>query len=29
VASLEREMTKLHRLVSDLRTDLRRYRGDD
>jgi hypothetical protein len=29
VAALEREMTKLHRLVSDLRTDLRRYRGDD
>lgn len=29
VASLEREMTKLHRLVMDLRTDIRRIRGDD
>lgn len=29
VAALEREMTKLHRIVLDLRTDLRRLRGDD
>jgi hypothetical protein len=29
VAALEREMTKLHRVVLDLRTDLRRLRGDD
>jgi hypothetical protein len=29
VAALEREMTKLHKLVMDLRTDLRSLRGDD
>ena len=29
VATLEREMTKLHRLVLDLRTDMRQIRGDD
>lgn len=29
VAALEREMTKLHRLVLDLRTDMRQIRGDD
>ena len=29
VAALEREMTKLQKLVMDLRTDLRRLRGDD
>lgn len=29
VAALEREMTKLHRAVMDLRNDMRRVRGDD
>ena len=29
VASLEREVTKLHRLVMDLRADLRHIRGDN
>jgi hypothetical protein len=29
VASLEREVTKLHKLVMDLRADLRHIRGDD
>lgn len=29
VAALEREMTKLHKLVNDLRADLRHVRGDD
>jgi hypothetical protein len=29
VAALEREMTKLHKLVMDLRGDLRHIRGDD
>lgn len=29
VAALEREMTKLHKLVNDLRADLRHIRGDD
>jgi hypothetical protein len=29
IAALEREMTKLHRLVMDLRNELRRIRGDD
>jgi hypothetical protein len=29
VAALEREMTKLHRIVMDLRSDMRKTRGDD
>jgi hypothetical protein len=29
VAALEREMTKLHRLVMDLRSDIRKTLGDD
>lgn len=29
IAALEREMTKLHKLVLDLRADLRHIRGDD
>jgi hypothetical protein len=29
VAALEREMTKLHRIVMDLRSDIRKTRGDD
>jgi PilZ domain len=29
VASLEREMTKMHKLIMDLRTDMRQIRGDD
>ena len=29
VAALEREMTKLQRLVMDLRSEMRRIRGDD
>jgi hypothetical protein len=29
VAALERELTKLHRLVADIRSDLRHIRGDD
>jgi hypothetical protein len=29
VAALEREMTKMHKLVNDLRADFRHIRGDD
>jgi hypothetical protein len=29
IAALEREMTKLHKLVMDLRNDIRKTRGDD